>query len=253
MSALRVALIVLVCAGIADTAVVSLYSNVNAGTVFPAILGFPLLVIGVFYGPATEFFRAGAGLIVKWLLIAAYAGYALFLLVTIPMLYSAGHKAPRQNADALIVLGCGVRGERVSLTLANRLDAALAYMEQNPRAVAVLSGGQGPGENLPEAEAMFRYMVAHGADESRLRKEAASQSTYDNFRYSFEIIREELGGNAEIAFVTTDFHVLRAERVAAKLGLNADGFGAPGVKWIAPNDYLRESMVLVYYFIKGRI
>lgn len=253
MSCFRAALLILGSIGILDTVTVSMYSNMNAGTVLPALLGFPLLLIGIFFEPALRFFQAGFGLFLKWLLILGYGGYGLLLLITLPLLLHAGNKPAPQQADALIVLGCGVRGERVSLTLARRLDAALAYMEDNPDALVIVSGGQGPGESIAEGEAMYRYLVAHGARKDRLRKETASESTYENFLFSWKIIESELDPNASVAFVTTRFHVLRAERVAAKMGLNAQGFGARGVAWIEPNNYLRESLVLVYYFLQGRI
>ena len=47
--ALRIALIILGIVGIVDTAVLSMYSNLNLGVVLPALLGAPLLIIGMFY------------------------------------------------------------------------------------------------------------------------------------------------------------------------------------------------------------
>ena len=161
-------------------------------------------------------------------------------------LYEAG-------ADALIVLGCGVRGERVSLTLARRLDAALSYLEENPQTIVVVSGGQGPGEDIPEAEAMRRYLVARGIEESRILLEARSMSTMENFQFSKALIDSAIGPDATIVFVTTRFHVFRSERIASTLGIQAEGIGADGVAWLEPNNYLRETCAIVYYWLTGRI
>lgn len=237
--------------GVIDTLAVSMYSNMNAGTVLPGLLGLPLLLIGLFLPAAQRFFSSGFGMFVKWLLVAGYAGYALILLIMVPMIYREGRQPPAPGADALIVLGCGVRGERVSLTLARRLDAALAYAKANPDTLVVLSGGQ--GEDITEAEAMRRYLAARGLPESRMRVEEKSESTYANFRNSKRIIDREAGDGAKVIFVTTRFHVLRAELVARSLGLDAEGVGTRGVDWITPNDYMRESLVIIYYYLGGKI
>ena len=73
---------------------------------------------------------------------------------------------------------------RDRLTLARRLDAALAYLEENPKAYVVVSGGQGAGEDISEAEAMRRYLAARGIEESRILMEDKSMSTLENFLFS---------------------------------------------------------------------
>lgn len=253
VSALRLVFIAIGLLGILDTVAVSMYSNMNAGTVLPALLGLPLLLIGVLLPAAQRFFQAGFGAFLKWMLVAGYAGYALILFIMVPMMWREGYQKPDPGADAIIVLGCGVRGERVSLTLARRLDAALAYAQANPGTLVVLSGGQGQGEDITEAEAMHRYLTARGLPESRMRMEANSNSTYTNLLNSKRIIDGEFGAGAKVLFVTTRFHVLRAELVARALGLDAQGVGAAGVAWITPNDYMRESLVIIYYYLGGKI
>lgn len=253
VSALRLVFLVVGLIGVADTLAISMVSNINAGTVLPALLGLPLLLIGIFFPAAQRFFSAGFGAFVKWLLIVGYAGYAVILLVMVPMIYREGNEKPAPGAEALIVLGCGVRGERVSLTLARRLGAALAYANENPDTLVILSGGQGKGEDITEAEAMRRYLIARGLPESRIRTEEESDSTYTNFLNSKRIIDAEIGSGANVLFVTTRFHVLRAELVARSLGLDAQGIGTRGVSYITPNDYMRESLVIIYYYLGGKI
>ena len=251
---LRLLFLILGALGVVDTIAVSAYSNMNFGTVLPLILGVPLLLLGIFFKPITAFFRETAlGMWIKWLLIAAYAGFFAIVAICSCFIYREGHAKPPAGADALIVLGCGVRGERVSLTLARRLDAALSYLEENPQTIVVVSGGQGPGEDIPEAEAMRRYLVARGIEESRILLEARSMSTMENFQFSKALIDSAIGPDATIVFVTTRFHVFRSERIASMLGIHAEGIGAEGVAWLEPNNYLRETCAIVYYWLTGRI
>ena len=67
-------------------------------------------------------------------------------------------------AKAVIVLGAGVNGTQPSLSLRTRLDAALAYLERWPEVPVVLTGGQGYGERISEAQCMYDYLTARGVD-----------------------------------------------------------------------------------------
>lgn len=58
-----------------------------------------------------------------------------------------------------MVLGCGIAGEKVTPLLAARVDRGIALLRCNPKAVLIMSGGQGPGEKIPESEAMADYAI----------------------------------------------------------------------------------------------
>ena len=137
-----------------DTIWLSTVCNGNLGTALPAIMGVPLLLIGLFKRFFMPWFRTPAGHLVKVLLIACYSAAVVFFCCMGAMLGSAAHKKADYGKDVLIVLGCAVRGERVSLTLKLRLDAALEYLEHSPNTAVIVSGGKGDGENISEAEAM---------------------------------------------------------------------------------------------------
>lgn len=147
-------------------------------------------------------------------------------------------KAPAENATA-VVLGCRVYGERPSLSLVERLEAAYTYLEENPKSACVVSGGQGSGENISEAEAMCRWLVVKGIDKERIYIEDKSTSTEENITYSKQVI-EENGLNPNVAIVTSEYHTYRAGIIAQKNGLS---FGTePGhtAIWLFPTFYVRE-------------
>lgn len=253
MNALRLMLIIIGIIGVADTAIMSLWSNLNLGVILPAVIGAPLLLTGIFFEPLRALTAQGALLWLRKAFFALYAVYAAFMLIMSGLIYTSAHDAPPQNADALIVLGCAVHGDRVSLTLSYRLDKAAEYLNQNPNTLVILSGGKGQGENISEAEAMSRYLIGRGIAAERIIKEDRSTSTEENFIFSREIIDARFPQGAKLAFVTTNFHVLRAELVAKKLGLEIEGFGAKDVYYTAPNNYMREALALAYYKLAGKI
>ena len=238
---------------IADTLFVMTRSNINLGVLLPGVLGSPLLLIGLFM-PA---FKRLCG---KWravripafILSLAYAAAALvFAFTTVLILVCS--KEPTGGADVLIVLGGGIRGNYPTLTLKYRLDKAVDYLEEYPECIAVVSGGQGKDEAVTEASVMQNYLIAHGIDEERILAEDRSRSTEENFKFSKELLDEQNIETSRIDFVTTRFHVFRAEKVALKQGIPAQGIPSKGVWYITFNDYLRESIAITAYLLMGKI
>ena len=151
--------------------------------------------------------------------------------------------------DAVIVLGAGVNGETPSAALWSRIRAAEDYLEIHPDVPVVLSGGQGAGEAISEAEAMRRALWKEdGAENARLLLEERSTNTAENFRFS-NALPEERGldtGRATIAVVTNDFHCFRAHMIARRQGLKTIDVPAElPWWWLTANYYLREAFAVV--------
>ena len=108
----------------------------------------------------------------KILLRIAQTGLALLVIalaaVEVLVIRIGQRNDAAQPADAVIVLGAGVNGTTPSLALQTRINAAESYLKANPGIPAVLSGGQGPGEDISEARAMFDALTARGIDPARL-------------------------------------------------------------------------------------
>ena len=121
----------------------------------------------------------------------------------------------QSNLDYIIVLGAHVDGTRMTLALLERTRRALQYLEENPGTRAVLSGGKGDGENISEAEAMYRYLTEHGIEEERLIREDRSTNTKENLDFSLKLI-----GSTEVSIgvVTNNFHVFRGVLIGKKCG-----------------------------------
>ena len=76
--------------------------------------------------------------------------------VTEGILIYCGKSDPYVQTDFLVILGAGIYGESVSLVLYERLMAGVQYLEKYSDTRVVVSGGQGQGEDITEAEAMRR-------------------------------------------------------------------------------------------------
>lgn len=128
--------------------------------------------------------------------------------------------AENSKAEYVIVLGAGVNGSKPSAALYERMQAALEYAETYPNATLVLSGGQGEGENLTEARCMYEWLKGKGVSEKRLWLEEKATNTEENLRFSLDLIERKTGKRPdEIAVISSEYHLLRAELIAKLQGV----------------------------------
>ncbi len=193
----------------------------------------------------------------RWMrcLVVAFtlAGALCLCIIEIPIV-AASRGDNVRDAEYLIVLGAGVNGTEPSLTLYNRLTAAEEWLVDHPDSVAILSGGQGTGEQISEAEAMYRYLVENGIDEERLYKEERSTTTRENFQYSAELLRTLQDGvlPQSVAVVSSEFHLYRAKAFAEQTGLKAVGVPAKTTYPVLRlNYFIREGAAVARLWMLG--
>ena len=161
---------------------------------------------------------------------------------------SAGH--PEEACNYLIVLGAGVNGTVPSLSLRERLDAAYDYLQEYPHTICVVSGGQGSGEDITEAECMYRYLTGKGIAPERIVQEDQATSTQENLVYSLELINPE--ATQSVGILSSEYHLFRAGLLAKECGITTLGIPAR-TSWVALriNNYLREVAGVWHYLILG--
>lgn len=125
-----------------------------------------------------------------------------------------------RDADYLIVMGAGIKGTEPTVSMEDRLNAALSYLREHPDCCAVLSGAQGPGEDISEAVAMRHWLMDRGIDDSRLILETRARDTDQNIIYSLQLIsqRDSLH-SVEIAVCTSEYHIHRSKLIAKDAGV----------------------------------
>ena len=237
-SVVKYLLLALGCLLTLNTLFLSLVTNFNIGLLAQGTLaaGLILYALGIKKFGLLVHLLAGTCCLVLF-------GMSLFLFI-----YGQLDNA-QYDEDVVIVLGAGIRGATVSLPLASRLDEAIRYHQQNPRGVIVVSGGQGYQEEISEAEAMERYLLARGVPKERIIKETNSTSTYENFVFSKEILDKRLPDGYSAVLITNDFHVYRATKIAQRTGISAKHLGAP-IKWyIIPVSYAREILAVAHMWV----
>lgn len=192
---------------------VSLFTiTFNVGNLFGIVGSVILIVFGRYY---------------DILAVGLKRGFLIFLavflaVVVLPVSYNMVKYANYQQsagAETVIVLGCKVNGSTPSRYLYDRCRKAAEYLNENPNAVAVLSGGQGSDEDISEAQCMENVLLDMGIDKDRLYKEDKSTSTSENILFSKKLI-EENNMSRDVLVVTNEFHEFRSKLNCDRNGLN---------------------------------
>lgn len=151
---------------------------------------------------------------------------------------------PRGPVEGVVVLGSGLIGAKVPPLLAGRLDAGLrAWRRARSRSGAhpllVPSGGQGADEDRAEGDAMGEYLLERAPEvRDALRIEDRARTTRENLVFSRELISAD--ESARLVVATSDYHVLRAGRLATDLGMNVRVVGSRTARYYLPSAVLRE-------------
>ena len=187
-----------------------------------------------------------------------YYFFSFMTILTSSLLFN--HIKPKFNKDYLIVLGSGLlNGKTVTPLLAGRIDAALAFANQQQartgkQPLLIMSGGQGQDEKMPEAVAMENYALSQGVPKAEIITEENSKTTLQNLQFSKNLMDERSQGEPnQSAFVSNDYHIFRAGLFAKKVGLNSDGIGSRTARYFLPNAFIREFVAIILMHKKRHI
>ena len=191
----------------------------------------------------------------RFLLVLLAVGFALFAAMEALVLRDNRTEATDKDVTCVIILGAGVNGTEPSLMLATRLRAALDFVADKPDVPIICSGGQGAGEDITEAECMAQWLMEHGVAEERIWKEEKSTSTRENFDFSTQLMAERgIDPTGNFAFVTNDYHVARAKRIAGvpwAYGVAATLPRNPYYDTLQLNYYIREAFAMASLLVIG--
>ena len=150
---------------------------------------------------------------------------------------------PGDDSLCLVVLGFQLNPDgTMREELIGRLNVVLAASEKYPNAFIACTGGgtAAEDETATEAGRMAEWLEAHGIDPARLIVEDRSLTTAQNAIYTFDILEEKYPQVAQIAIVSSDYHIatgillFSAEAILRDSGVQVDGNAA----WHAPGGSL---------------
>ena len=176
---------------------------------------------------------------------AIFLYFECMLIGTIVADAIAAQYEPKKDKDFIIILGCGLKKDGTpSPLLKGRIDRALAFAnkqknETGKEPTFITSGGKGLDEAISESASMKRYLIDRGVSEEHIIEEDRSADTFENMKFSKEIILK-VNPDAKIAFSTTNYHVFRSGIFARRVKMRAVGMGAKTKWYFWPNAAVRE-------------
>jgi uncharacterized SAM-binding protein YcdF (DUF218 family) len=123
----------------------------------------------------------------------------------------------------------------------------------------VITGGSEGSSSVPVSIAMSQFLTYQGIPAKVIHLETLSHSTRENALYCRAIL-DALPGRKVL--LTSDYHMFRARRTFAKLGMTALPQPVPDVfkrtgrwygRWPAFLDLLVETCKIGYYWVRGWI
>lgn len=120
----------------------------------------------------------------------------------------------KQSAKYAIVLGMALEKGKPTKDLLSRVEHAKKYLDENPDATLVLTGGVPNKDGKTEAEVMRDLLLERGVKKEKMILEDQSASTKTNFKNTLELI----DATTPVVLITSNYHMERAVRIAKKAG-----------------------------------
>ncbi|GAB6108187.1 YdcF family protein [Fusibacter bizertensis] len=177
----------------------------------------------------------------------------LISVAIISILIIGNFKGTYQNDvkyDFIVIMGDAIHGKEIPVRLANRLDKGIEVYFKDPVTI-IVTGGKGPGEEIPESEAMRAYLIKAGIPQSDIITERESDSTQQNISNVLAIITYTFEKNTKpnILIVSSDYHLFRIKFLALDAGLKFDTISSETPRNVFLKAFVREWFGIIKDFV----
>ena len=172
--------------------------------------------------------------------VAALAVYAAFSIVS----YADGSYAG--SADAAVVLGAAVWGEKPSPVFRERINHAVTLYRAGRVKKLIFTGAPDSGNEPAESIAARAYAVKQGVPGSDILVEDRSHTTEENLKYALGLSRAH--GLKTLLIVSDPLHMKRAMLLAGDLGMDARQAPTPTTRVRSFGNKAQFLVRELYYF-----
>lgn len=157
---------------------------------------------------------------------------------------------PGETTEYLVVLGAKVRPDGPSVSLRDRILAARDYLTEHPEVIAVVSGGKGDDEHISEALCMYQELVEMGIDPDRIWMEDKATSTWENLRFTLDLIEEKTGERPDrLGIISSEYHLFRSSLFADRIGIESTLIPARTSRVSQLVNHLMREVVCIWHFM----
>lgn len=148
------------------------------------------------------------------------------------------------DADYLMILGYRILNDTPDEILVMRVKTAAEYLLKHPNTVAICCGGiLHDDQSKSEAEYIYEMLCESGIERERILLDDRSKTTYENFVNAKTIIEGQgRQGEKKLAFVSSEYHLMRAKMIAGLAGVEVESLAAPSPKKGRAMNYAREAL-----------
>ena len=155
------------------------------------------------------------------------------------------------NIDCILILGAGIRVDRPSAMLEDRLLQGIDLYHAGVSSRLLMSGDHGR-KNYDEVNVMKKYAIDQGVISSDVFMDHAGFSTYESLYRAKHIFDAD-----KILIVTQEYHIYRAIYIAEQLGIEAYGVNAdlkeyPGQTYRELRELLARAKDFFYCMAKPK-
>ncbi len=222
--------------------------NLTSFTHIWLALGLYLIFLGLYRKKTRHSFWKIWKRWIKISFICLAAGGSLIAIINLCLILKPAVISPGEKADNVILLGGGIdKDGRLPKSVITRVEKAAEYLNENPSAICVVTGGTLKWLPYPEAPELKNQLVQRGIKAERILVEDQALDTIQNLQFSAKMLAEYRGIswqdllNMPTAIVTSRFHLRRSERLARRIGYkNIKGIPAACPAIYVPHNYVRE-------------
>ena len=170
----------------------------------------------------------------------------LFFVFIAVEIYFYDESSENHTADAAIVLGAAVWGERLSPVFQERVNHAIELHRQKRVRKIVFTGGQGNSNEETEAAAARRFAISNGVPAEDILIEDKSTSTYENLVLAKPVT--EANELKTVLLVSDPLHLKRSIEIAKSLNYEVYPSPTPTTKYQGFTSRIKFLAHETYYY-----
>lgn len=179
-------------------------------------------------------------------LLGLVSALIVTFLATAHSIYTYGNQNQQRKADAAIVLGAAVWGDKPSPVFRERINHAINLYKNGDVRTIIFTGGVGESNEPAEAIVGKRYAIAHGVNQSDILTETESRTTQQNLKNAQKVaLSQQL---TTFLIVSDPLHMKRSVSMARNLGMDAHSSPTPTTRYQSLNSKLEFLLRETYFY-----
>lgn len=174
--------------------------------------------------------------------------YILYVSVSI---YSYSNINDLRKADAAIVLGAAVWGEKPSPVFEERINHGIWLYMNGYVDKIIFTGGKGENTSISESAAAKYYAIEHSVPENDILIEEKSSITQENIMYASKIAKEN--NISSVLLVSDPIHMKRAMLMCKDYNLTAYSSPTPTTMYKTTKNKIIFLSREVFFYIGYQI